>query len=129
MPARAALALLPKVGRVLTPFFAKVTRPENLKKDLMSPAVFEALGDAFAAADGTKIEDIADKLLAQVEQDGKPIGATWNVLFAGNTFGLLRVLQFAIAAEYGDFLRAFGNRAPAPKADTEALPGLPSGTT
>lgn len=114
-PAKTGMLTGIKLGKLLGPFLAAL--PGMAKESTNSPEFSKALESLFERMEDDDVVALVDKLLSYTEREGKPLGATWNVDYAGKLGTLFKIIKFAVEAQFGSFLQGFAKTAEAePKA-------------
>lgn len=111
LPARAALKLMRRLGKVFAPAFAAFA---NSKGDVDTKALGNALEKVFAELGDDDLDHFTNTLLHGCLVDNKaPVLPQIDLIFQGESFDLVKLLVHAVKANYQDFLGALRASSPA----------------
>jgi hypothetical protein len=110
LPARAALKLMRRLGKVFAPALATF----GGKSGEIDPKSFgNALEKVFDELSDDDLDHFTQQLLAGCLVDDKaPVLPQIDLLFQGRTFDLVKLLVHAVRANYQDFLGALRENSP-----------------
>lgn len=113
-----------RIAKILGPTMA--TWAKNAKADVASDVFGQALAGLFNRLEETGAVDLVQTILNLVMCNGKPIGQTWNVEYAGKLAELVQIVMFAGQAQFQNFAPALGamgltTTQPAPTPPTTTL--------
>lgn len=118
LPAMKALRLSATLGKLFGTPLARALSTIDITNIGASDvtAVGAAMLSLFEGLSPDQLEALTKELLGPATADGKPLLATFDLVFAGKVDTIYKVLGFALEVNYGSFfdvLRALGVRAKA----------------
>lgn len=118
LPARAALKLMRRLGKVFAPALALLA--SNGKVSLANTDISSlgtSLEKVFEELTDEDLDHFTERLLAGCLVDGKyPVLSQIDVLFQGETLDLIKLLIHAVKVNYASFFNALRDEKPAPLA-------------
>lgn len=126
--ARAAMRLLPRIGRIVGPAIADATNaiPGGNLGEADVAKLGGALGTLFDRLTPEEQDALLETLLqgARVQVEGKwaPLMESFDFLMAGKALTVYRLLWFALGVNYGDFTGALRGLAARGKTMASASP-------
>jgi hypothetical protein len=111
LPARRALKMLHKIGRVLVPTLAQalgstsISQLSSLKKvaELDLGNLGKAAETLFDRLPEAEFDALVTELMQGVVVDGKPLAPLFDTHFQGRILEVLELLRFALKVNFADF--------------------------
>lgn len=109
LPARRAMKMFNRLGRVFGPALGKImaSSPDGLKT-MNIGAMGDAVAMLFEKFTDSEQDFIMNELLATAVVDNKPLMPIFDTMMRGKTLTVYKLLAFALEVNYGDFLGGLG---------------------
>lgn len=115
MMATASLRLLPRLGAAMGPALSKLSITSKDIGHLDLTMAGEAIAALTQKLTSDELDYIVQQLLYSLAVNGKPCepgpGKAFDIIFAGRTLLVFKLLKFALEVNYGDFFAAAGSLA------------------
>lgn len=99
-----AIELGATLGEIMGPTFA--TLAANARSSVGSDVFGQAIAGMFTRLRVHGTKKLISKILEPVEEDGTPIGKSWDYEFRGRIATLVKVTVFAAKGQFGNFSEA-----------------------